>query len=73
MIESTTKNNQMFLIAHDLFSVGCTTFLFEGKGDFRLQKKIYPAQNPNHYIESVRLIKRTSFYKCEPAIEKYGK
>lgn len=52
--------------------VGCTTLLFEGKGDFRLQKKIYPAQNPKHYIESLRLLKRTSFYKCEPVIEKYG-
>ncbi|XP_045189175.2 uncharacterized protein LOC123546730 [Mercenaria mercenaria] len=52
--------------------VGCTKLLFEGKGDFRLQKKIYPAQNVKHYIESLRLLKRTSFYKCEPRIEKYG-
>jgi hypothetical protein len=62
---------------YDIFfsyvSVGCTKFMFEGKGDFRVQKKIYQAQNSKHYIESLRLIKRTSFYKCEPKAEKYGR
>lgn len=51
---------------------GCTTHIFEGKGDFRLQKKIYTPQKSQHYIESLRLLKRTSFYKCEPRDEKYG-
>ncbi|KAL4231076.1 hypothetical protein ACF0H5_008659 [Mactra antiquata] len=52
--------------------VGCTKLVFEGKGDFRLQKKIYQPQNAQHYIESLTLLKRTSFYRCEPVNEKYG-
>lgn len=50
----------------------CTTLLFEGKGDFRIQRTIYQAQNPKHYIESIKLVKRTSFYTCEPREDKYG-
>ncbi|WAR20945.1 hypothetical protein MAR_014919 [Mya arenaria] len=42
----------------------CTTLMLEGKGDFRMQRKIYTAKTAEHYICSLILLKRTSFYKC---------
>ncbi|XP_052773390.1 uncharacterized protein LOC128212140 [Mya arenaria] len=58
--------------ATDVQPQGCTTLMFEGKGDFRVQRKIYTAQTAEHYIFSLRLLKRTSFYKCEPSDTRYG-
>ncbi|WAR20966.1 hypothetical protein MAR_014940, partial [Mya arenaria] len=55
-----------------LLDKGCKTLVFEGKGDFREQRKIYIAQTAEHYIFSLGLLKRTSFYKCKPSDTRYG-
>lgn len=54
------------------YTDGCISYILEGKGDFKLQKKEYSLQNSNFVIDSIRLVRRTSFYKCEPVSMKYG-
>ncbi|KAH3830364.1 uncharacterized protein LOC127879791 [Dreissena polymorpha] len=68
----TADHPKLMNAATDVQPHGCSTFMFEGKGDFRVQRKIYATQNPDHFVFALRLIKRTSFYKCEPQETRYG-
>lgn len=51
---------------------GCTKYMLEGHGDFKLHKKLYLVRTPDYFIKSLRLVRRTSFYKCTPSEVKYG-